>query len=105
VPLDDSNPSPNSSVATITDRALRVANFRPAGTVGAQVTEMPISVFKVFSATKARDREDLGERVSAWIEANPQIEVKKTVVSLSSDSSFHCLSFVLICAQRRTGSD
>ena len=55
---------------------------------------------KVFSATKARDREVLGERVSAWVAANPQLEVRQTVVSLSSDSEFHCLSLVLICADR-----
>jgi hypothetical protein len=60
-----------------------------------------ISVFKVFSATKAGDREVLGERVSAWIEANPHLEVQQTVVSLSSDRRFHCLSLVLLCTDRR----
>ena len=60
-----------------------------------------ISVFKVFSATKAADRELLGERVSAWIEANPHLDVRQTVVSLSSDRKFHCLSLVLLCAERR----
>lgn len=62
-----------------------------------------ISVFKVFSATKAGDREVLGERVSAWLGANPQLEVKQTVVSLSSDRRFHCLSLVLLCAERGDG--
>jgi hypothetical protein len=62
--------------------------------------KIPISLFKVFSATKARDRETLGDRVTAWIEANPRIEVLNTVVSLSSDRAFHCLSLVLICADR-----
>ena len=65
------------------------------------MTQRPITAFKVFSATKAQDREVLGDRVSAWIAANPQLEVRNTVVSLSSDSKFHCLSFVLICANRR----
>jgi hypothetical protein len=65
-----------------------------------QVMERRISAFKVFSATKARDRDQLGERVSAWVAANPQLEVRQTVVSLSSDSEFHCLSLVLICADR-----
>jgi len=36
----------------------------------------------------------------AWVAANPQLEVRQTVVSLSSDSEFHCLSLVLICADR-----
>jgi hypothetical protein len=62
--------------------------------------QSPISVFKVFSATKGRDREVLGERVTEWIAANPQLHIFKTVVSLSSDSEFHCLSFVLICGER-----
>lgn len=71
----------------------------PPVTLDLPATQRPISLFKVFSATKARDRETLGERVTAWMEANPGIQVLKTVVSLSSDRDFHCLSFVLICAQ------
>jgi len=42
----------------------------------------------------------LGERVSAWVQANPNLEIRDTVVSLSSDSEFHCLSLVLLCAER-----
>lgn len=57
-----------------------------------------INFVKVFSATKARDRDTLGERVTAWIQANPGIAILRTVVSQTSDSEFHCLSFVLICA-------
>ena len=67
------------------------------------MADSPISVFKVFSATKQRDRDDIGDRVMAWLQANPHLEVRNTVVSLSSDSRFHCLSFVLICAGRRPG--
>jgi hypothetical protein len=57
-----------------------------------------INFVKVFSATKARDRDTLGERVTAWIHANPGIAILRTVVSQTSDSEFHCLSFVLLCA-------
>ena len=71
-----------------------------ANGVGAPVTESPISVVKVFSATKARDRDQLGDRVAAWLYANPHLEIRKTVVSLSSDSAFHCFSLVLICSER-----
>ena len=53
--------------------------------------EYRINLIKVFSVTKARDREELGDRVSAWIAANPQLQVKETFLRLSSDSSFHCL--------------
>jgi hypothetical protein len=69
----------------------------------APAAEAPISVFKVISATKAADRERLGERVTEWISANPQLEVRRTVVSQSSDNQFHCLSFVLMCAVRPAG--
>jgi hypothetical protein len=58
-----------------------------------------INLVKVFSATKARDREDIGDRVSAWIAANPGVEIVQTVVAQSSDRSFHCLSLVLICSR------
>jgi hypothetical protein len=64
------------------------------------MTHRPISVVKVFSATKAQDREVLGDRISAWMEANPQLDVTRTCVSLSSDRKFHCLSFVLFCTER-----
>ncbi|HVV17314.1 MAG TPA: hypothetical protein VHH90_08935 [Polyangia bacterium] len=57
-----------------------------------------INFVKVFSATKARDRDSLGERITAWIQANPGIAILRTVVSQTSDNEFHCLSFVLLCA-------
>jgi len=57
-----------------------------------------INLVKVFSATKSRDREKLGDRVSDWLAANPTVEVLRTSVSQSSDAGFHCLSFVLFCA-------
>lgn len=57
-----------------------------------------INLVKVFSATKARDRETIGERVTEWIRSNPSVQVVRTVISQTSDSEFHCLSFVLICA-------
>ena len=56
-----------------------------------------ITLVKVFSVTKARDRESLGERVMAWIAANPRAAILKTVVKQSSDNAFHCLSIVLLC--------
>jgi len=53
---------------------------------------------KVFSATKARDRESLGERASEWLRLHPEIQVIDKVVAQSSDREFHCLSIVLICS-------
>jgi hypothetical protein len=57
-----------------------------------------VDVIKVFSATKARQRETLGEEVTAWIRANPEMQILRTIVAQSSDSEFHCLSIVLICS-------
>jgi hypothetical protein len=52
---------------------------------------------KVFSATMARDREALGERVTAWIRERPEIRVLQTVIVQSSDHRFHCFSMILFC--------
>ena len=59
--------------------------------------ESRINLVKVFSATKSRDREALGDRVTAWMAANPGVEVLRTSVTQTSDRGFHCLSFVLFC--------
>jgi hypothetical protein len=60
-----------------------------------------INVVKVFTATKARDRDELGEKVTAWLRANPTMEVLKTVVTLSSDERFHCLSITMFGYESR----
>ena len=57
-----------------------------------------INVVKVFSVTKARDRDEVGARVTAWIEANPQLKIVETFIRQSSDHQFHCLSMVFLCA-------
>ena len=63
-----------------------------------------VDLVKVFSVTRARQREALGEVVTAWIAENPDVRVLKTFVLLSSDSAFHCLSIVLLGARTsRTG--
>ncbi len=49
---------------------------------------------KVFSATKAREREELGERISAWL-AERNVEIVDKIVTQSSDREFHCLSITL----------
>jgi len=54
-------------------------------------------VIKVFSATKAKDRSLLGERVTEWMAENPELEISRTIVMQSSDRLFHCISIVLIC--------
>jgi hypothetical protein len=55
---------------------------------------------KVFSATKAKEREELGEVITRWLKANPEVELVDKVVSQSSDNEFHCISIVLFFKQR-----
>jgi hypothetical protein len=51
---------------------------------------------KVFSATKQRDREELGETVTRWLDKNRDtVEIVDKIVSQSSDSEYHCLSVTL----------
>ncbi len=50
---------------------------------------------KVFSATRAKDREELGEVITRWLRATPNITVVDKVVTQSSDREFHCLTITL----------
>jgi PAS domain S-box-containing protein len=60
---------------------------------------------KVFSATKAKDREVLGDRITTWIRANPATRIVDKIVSLSSDREFHCLSIVVFFAAELGGAE
>ena len=51
---------------------------------------------KVFSATKARDREALGETITVWIRAHPECELIGKTATQSSDAEFHCLAITLV---------
>ncbi len=57
--------------------------------------ETVYNAVKVFSATLAKKREALGERVTEWIQQNPQAEIVDKIVTQSSDAEFHCLSITL----------
>lgn len=50
---------------------------------------------KVFTATKAKERELLGEDLTRWLQANPDVKIKNTVVTQSSDNEFHCLTITV----------
>ena len=50
---------------------------------------------KVFSATKAKERELLGERLTEWLDSHPGVKVIDTVVTQSSDHEFHCLTITV----------
>jgi len=47
---------------------------------------------KVFTATKAKDREELGDAITRWLRANPRVRPVDKVVTQSSDREFHCLT-------------
>ena len=55
---------------------------------------------KVFSATKARDRESLGETITRWLEAHPELTVVDREVTQSSDDEFHCLALTLFYVRK-----
>ena len=75
--------------------------FPSPGSAGQSAGEAPMpvqfSIVKVFSATKSKDRERLGDRVTTWLAANPTLEVVRASVTQTSDRGFHCLSLVLFC--------
>lgn len=50
---------------------------------------------KVFSATLAKNREELGDRVTQWLQEHPEVEIVEMRVVQSSDREFHCISLVL----------
>ena len=54
-----------------------------------------ISGVKVFSATKAKEREALGDNVTKWLKHNPNVQVVDKIVTQSSDSEFHCLTITI----------
>ena len=55
---------------------------------------------KVFSATKAKERDDLGEQVTRWLRANGDLEIVDRTVTQSSDNEFHCLTVILFYRPR-----
>ncbi len=50
---------------------------------------------KVFSATMVADREQLGEKVSDWMQRRPECKVTDIVVTQSSDEAFHCIAITV----------
>jgi hypothetical protein len=65
---------------------------------------MAFNGVKVFSATKAREREELGENVTRWLRANPNVRIVDKVVTQSSDREFHCLTITLFF-EKEGGAD
>jgi len=55
------------------------------------------AVLKVFTATRAGERNSLGERVTSWLRDNPGLEIVDKTVTQSSDAEFHCIAITLFC--------
>jgi hypothetical protein len=68
--------------------------------MGEREGAMHFTGVKVFSATKAKEREELGESVTRWLRSNTDLEIVDRIVSQSSDDEFHCLSIALIYRQK-----
>ncbi len=66
------------------------------------MSAMSFTGVKVFSATTAREREELGETITRWLRSNADLEVVDRVVTQSSDDEFHCLTIVLFYRERGT---
>jgi len=56
---------------------------------------------KVFSATKAKERDELGETITRWLRQNSQIEIVDKVVTQSSDKEFHCFTLTIFYKDRK----
>lgn len=58
---------------------------------------------KVFSATRAKDREELGDVITRWLRGNVGVEVVDKVVTQSSDREFHCLTITIFYRESASG--
>ena len=59
---------------------------------------------KVFTATKARDRDELGDVGTRWMQSNPKARIIDKVGTQSSDREFHCLTITLFYAHNEAAA-
>jgi hypothetical protein len=57
---------------------------------------------KVFSATMVADRDQLGEKVTAWIASHGECKVTDIVITQSSDEAFHCIAITVFYWEEST---
>ena len=60
----------------------------------------PFNGVKVFSATMVAQREQLGEHVTEWMRAHPQLDISDVIVTQSSDDAFHCIAISVFYFER-----
>lgn len=57
---------------------------------------------KVFSATKQKERDELGETITRWLDdRRGSVQVVDKIVTQSSDSEYHCVTVTFF--YKRTG--
>ena len=61
---------------------------------------------KVFSATMVADRDQLGEKVTAWMQReSSSTKVTDIVITQSSDEAFHCIAITVFYLRRSAVAD
>lgn len=60
---------------------------------------LPFTNVKVFSATLAHEREQLGEKITDWLYQHKDVQIVDKTVTQSSDEAFHCLAIILFYKQ------
>ena len=55
---------------------------------------------KVFSATKARERDEMGVVISRWVKQNSDLQIVDRVITQSSDKEFHCYTMTIFYKEK-----
>ncbi len=55
---------------------------------------------KVFSATKARERDEMGAAISRWVKQNSDLEIVDKIITQSSDKEFHCYTMTIFYREK-----
>jgi hypothetical protein len=71
----------------------------PASSSGSN--NLQFSGVKVFSATMAQERDQLGEKITQWLAAHPNVDIVDKIVTQSSDEAFHCLAITLFFNEKK----
>lgn len=83
-------------------RTLHLFDGFSIGKRGGIYAEMPnFNGVKVLSATMFADRDQLGEKVTAWLSNNKHLKIDDIVVTQSSDASFHCIAVTIFYKEDR----
>lgn len=64
---------------------------------------MAFDTVKTFCATLVQQRNELGERVTAWLQSHREIRIADIIVTQSSDAAYHCLTVTVFYL--RSGGD